>query len=271
MDIKTARKIIAVTKETYENIGVDFAETRSRPWPEMEILVEKYVKNGQKVLDLGCGNGRILEVLKYKRIDYCGIDGSRALAGEARKKLESFEIKKMGNARIEYLDVLDLPKLKQTDFDAVFMFASFNHIPSVELRVKILNDLNALLKTGGYLLMTNWNLWQLGRRRKNIWRCKLAWSAAGRERRVHNCLMNKAAFGSAVENLEWRDIITWWEARDRSKRGALYYRAFHRRELKKLFSRTGFKVVENYYSLKGSKSHWWKAGNIVTVGKKGSN
>ncbi len=37
------------------------------------------IVDGQKVLDLGCGNGRLLNVLQNKNIDYIGVDNSENL------------------------------------------------------------------------------------------------------------------------------------------------------------------------------------------------
>jgi len=44
----------------------------------------EYIEPGQKVLDLGCGNGRLLNALKDKKIDYIGVDNSEKLLLEAQ-------------------------------------------------------------------------------------------------------------------------------------------------------------------------------------------
>ena len=225
MDQQKALQIMQTTKNTYNLIGSEFSDTRDRVWPEMEGLVKKYVKQGDKVLDVGCGNGRLIEVLP--KVDYLGVDSSKFLLG------------KIKNARVKNLDILELNKLGEDNFDVVFCFASFNHVASKKLRLKVLGEIKKLLKPGGRLIMTNWNMWQLGVR-KSIWQSK---------------------------KIGFKDVMTIWKSRDGKKSGEIYYRAFTRAELKRLLKKSGFKILENYYSQDGKQARWWSARNIVTVGQ----
>ena len=225
MNEKKAVKIMEITKKTYELIGSEFSATRDRIWPEMEELAKKYVKQGDKVLDVGCGNGRLIEVLP--KVDYLGVDSSEVL------------LKKIKDARVRKLDILELDKLDENNFDAVFCFASFNHVAGKELRLKVLADIKKLLKPAGWLIMTNWNIWRLGVK-KSIWHSK---------------------------KIGFKDVMTVWTSGDGKKRGEIYYRAFTRAELKRLFRKSGFKILENYYSQDGRQAHWWSGRNIVTVGQ----
>jgi len=81
-----AKQLLKRVIENYNKIVQDFARTRARPWPETKFLVDDYLVAGEKILDLGCGNGRLLEFLRDKRIDYIGVDPSEKLIEEARKK-----------------------------------------------------------------------------------------------------------------------------------------------------------------------------------------
>jgi len=214
-------------------------------WPEMELLVKKYVQSGDRVLDIGCGNGRLVKLLS--EVDYLGIDGSKNLIIKA---LKYKNIKTKQKIEFKQIDMLALDNLEEKDFNIVFMFASFNHIPSEELRLKILDDIKNLLKLNGLLIMTNWNMWQVGVK-KNIWNYKI--------RKLNIKVEN--------ENLDFKDIITTWQNGAGDKQGELYYRAFTKWELKRLFKKSGFRIVENFYSLDGIKSNWWQAKNVVTVGE----
>ena len=247
MTKEQARKILDINKQTYDLIAEDFSDTRNRIWPEMELLVKKYVKPGDRVLDAGCGNGRIVEILE--EVEYLGVDGAERLIEEAKK--QETRNKKQGRFEFRPGDILELGALDIGKFDVVFMLAVFNHIPSEGLRLKVLGDIKKLLKPGGYLLMTNWNLWRLSKG-KNIWNYKL---------------FNKKNLKSKIENLKYREVMTTWQSGDGKRKGELYYRAFTKRELNKLFKQAGFKVLENYYSMGGRKGHWWNGRNIVTVGK----
>jgi cyclopropane fatty-acyl-phospholipid synthase-like methyltransferase len=46
----------------------------------------EYILPGQKVLDLGCGNGRLFKILKNKNVKYVGVDNSEKLLLEAQKQ-----------------------------------------------------------------------------------------------------------------------------------------------------------------------------------------
>ncbi len=245
MKQQQALKIIDITKNTYELIGGEFADTRNRPWPEMELLVKKYVQSDDKVLDVGCGNGRLLKVLP--RVNYYGVDASMILLKRAEELAGEADF---NYARFKKIDILELYKLKENNFDKVFMLASFNHIPGQKLRLKILGEIRKLLKPGGLLIMTNWNMWQW-QYKKSIWRYKIK---------------NRRLKGEGLK-LDFKDVMTVWQTGAGHKKGTLYYRAFTRGELRKLFKKSGFEVLENYYSLDGKRAPWWRAKNIVTVGK----
>ena len=86
--------------------------------------------------------------------------------------------------------------------------------------------------------MTNWNLWSL-KNKKSIW-------------------SNSKSF-----NIGFKDILTFWQ-----NKHPLYYRAFTKSELNKLFKKSKFKILENQYIKDGKPTHWWNAKNILTIGEK---
>ena len=150
MKKETAEKILAKNKELYDQIAKDFSITRTKLWPEFEYF-KGYLQNNQAILDLGCGNGRLLELLKDYQIDYLGIDNSQKLIEQAKKKWLNHDF--------QVSDILDLSFLNKK-FEIVFCVAVLHHIPSSRLRAKVLREIYSVLKPGGKLLMTNWNLWQ---------------------------------------------------------------------------------------------------------------
>jgi len=80
-----AKKILKENKKIYEILAEDFSRTRDQNWPEIEKLT-KYVRKGDKILDLGCGNGRLYKILKNKKVEYTGIDISEKLIEIAKKE-----------------------------------------------------------------------------------------------------------------------------------------------------------------------------------------
>ncbi|GAH26634.1 unnamed protein product, partial [marine sediment metagenome] len=56
-----AEYLLKKTKEDYNLIAEDFSRTRWNIWAEFSIFRD-YVKGGDEILDIGCGNGRLLEL-----------------------------------------------------------------------------------------------------------------------------------------------------------------------------------------------------------------
>jgi len=88
MNKKLINKLLSKTTADYNFLADEFNNTRQYPWAEFTIL-NKYVKDGDSVLDLGCGNGRLFEVLKSKKIKYTGVDNCSTLITKAQEKFSA--------------------------------------------------------------------------------------------------------------------------------------------------------------------------------------
>lgn len=146
MDFETAKKILESVKSAYEQIAPEFATTRQTIWSGLKVFLE-YIHDGDKILDAGCGNGRLLQLFEKKNIQYFGCDANEKLIAIAKKShpLASFDI---GN-------LLQLP-YKDNFFDAEFCIAAFHHIPGRELRKRALLEMKRVLRPGGIMIVTSW-------------------------------------------------------------------------------------------------------------------
>lgn len=147
MDKEYAQYLLRKTREDYDLIAEEFSSKRQESWPELKFLFDDYLMSGDKLLDLGCGNGRFFEFCKDKNIDYLGIDFSPKLIGIAREKhpQEKFQV----------ADALNLP-FPDNYFDKVYGIAVFHHIPSKELRLRFLLEAKRVVRSGGKLILTVW-------------------------------------------------------------------------------------------------------------------
>lgn len=252
-----SKKILEKTAKDYEKIAEEFSSTRFLLWPEFEEF-KQYIKEGDHILDLGCGNGRLYELFKdlstplnnsakgkiaskthlTGSIDYTGVDQSPALIKDAKEKWKGTKVNfKVGN-------ILNLPNLGENGFDAVFLVAVLHHIPEHKLRLEILKQAHVLLKPGGYLFMTNWMFWQ-----KKYFPLILKYTM------LKLIGKNKMDFGDIY--VPWRSggIKTYGKIDGKLDR---YFHAFTKREIKRLVGTAGFKIVKN------KKSKW----NYVTICKK---
>ena len=153
MKNKTAQNILLKVKKDYSNISSRFSETRKKVFWQEGSFFDNYIKEGDKVLDLGCGNGRLYEFLRRKSIDYTGVDNSKELIKEA-KKIYSEDAKH----RFVSGDALDFDHSQK--YDVVFLVSTLHHIPSNKLRQRVIHKVVRSLNKDGRLIMINWNLFQ---------------------------------------------------------------------------------------------------------------
>jgi len=229
MDKKQAKYLLNKTREDYNKIADDFARTRGFVWEELNFLV-KYTTQGDKVLDLGCGNGRYFEAFKNQNIDYTGVDNSEKL----------IEIAKQNYPEVDFrvADALSLP-FADNYFDKIYSFAVLHHIPSKELRQQFLREAVRVLKPKGILIVIVWKF-NIKKQFKLILRFTIL------------KLLRK-------NKLDYRDIsVPWANTIQR------YVHLFSKRELKSLFRQTGFKMKQTGTTWRKSK----KTGNVYIIATK---
>lgn len=270
MNRDTSQFLITQNKQTYNSIAKDFSLTRKKIWPEFDFFIKNYIKDYYNILDVGCGNGRLFGALRENKngnlsgsltsmggaklpefqFNYTGIDISEKIIDEANKQF----INTKYNPKFLTEDILNPSSnfIKENKFDAVFAIAVLNHIPSRELRELAIQNIYKLLKPNGYLLMTNWNLWNITSR-KSWWRLKILPFLSG------NIIDN---FSDC--KLDLKDVITHWG----QKKFPLYYYSFTKKEIKRLLQQNGFKIIDNFYSLKGKRTIFLKAENLATISQK---
>lgn len=148
--------ILKKVRTDYTLIAKEFDKTRVTEWPEFFLFL-KYLKKQNKkkkiirLLDLGCGNGRLFSFLKNEPITYVGIDNNRTILKIAKKTHPK--------TRFLYGDILKLP-FPADSFDTVWCIAVLHHIPTKKLQLKALKEIKRVLKKNGILMITVWNLWQ---------------------------------------------------------------------------------------------------------------
>ena len=235
-------ELLLKVRDDYNKIAGRFSLTRKKAfWGETDVFV-KYIKEGDRVLDLGCGNGRLYGFLKEKSIDYTGIDNSEKLTEEAKKEWGESD-----SCRFYVEDILDFNDSKK--YDVIFMIAVLHHIPGKRLRQEIIEKAERFLKKDGILVITNWNLFQ-----KNY----LA--------HVLKNIFLKIIFRS---RLDFFDALIPWKNFETGKAEARrYVHAFTLRELRNLVKKSNFKIIENFYSSRGGKANPRNGWNLVTIAKK---
>ncbi|WP_418282291.1 class I SAM-dependent methyltransferase [Halorubrum sp. DTA98] len=139
-------------QSTYDRIAAHFSKTREYAWPEVEsFLTDRSVG---RALDVGCGNGRHTESLSGHATRVVGVDVSRELLREARKR--SVERGYDDRASFVHGDAARLPFADDVVELAVYV-ATIHHLSPRERRVRSLNELARVLRPGGVALVSAWS------------------------------------------------------------------------------------------------------------------
>lgn len=142
----------------YDDFAKTFSESRKHlHWPEIDaILDDMQAVNARRILDVGCGNGRLVQAMQARGMStraYVGVDASKNMIQEARG-LHPDEVFLVGS--METLG--DMPNLPYKQFDAIVFLASFHHLKNVSTRLSVLLAAKSLLHPQGRVYLTNWNL-----------------------------------------------------------------------------------------------------------------
>ena len=217
-------------KSAYNKIADKFSQTRARNWLSVKHLID-YVKPGDFVLDLGCGNGRLYQLLEDKSIVYAGFDISRELIEIARQTY-----KNLPNVEFIIGDMSQGLPFENDFFNLTYMIASFHHLPKSEDRIALLQELKRVSKDGAYLIMTNWNL------------------AHPEFQKRYDLNLTQKDF-----KIPWKDNL----GQVLEKR---YYHLFDQAELAELFKKVDLEIIDQYYIGRGGERVEKLTGvNLVSI------
>jgi ubiquinone/menaquinone biosynthesis C-methylase UbiE len=238
MDKQTAQKLINKTRDDYNLIADQFASTRKFNWGDFADAFHSIpLKSGSKVLDLGCGNGRVHELLKDLKAEYYGLDISKELIEHAKKNVP--------NGHFVIGNLLEIP-YHNNKFDLVISLATLHHIPSGVAREQAIKEIYRVTKPGGHILITSWYFWNKPRYVKGIIKATL------------DTLSNKSELDIGDFMMEWRDG-------NGKKLTSRYFHAWRKREITKTLRVAGFRDIKAGLYFKSSK----KIGNnLIAIARK---
>lgn len=228
MDKKLTDKLLKINYTLYEEEADSFSKSRNNVWEKEIIDFINQIHPKSKILDLGCGNARLYQILAQKEINYLGIDPS--------KKLIALNKNKYPNAKFEVGDGLALSY--ENKFDYIFSIAVIHHIPGKDLQLKFLKNIYNALKSGGKVIITSWNRWQ-----PKYW---------------------KSFVNKPVRDLSFKETVVPWKNGNNSR----FVYAFTKTELNNLAIKTGFKNIKTFYSKHGKKTNIINGLNIYLTGEK---
>jgi alkylated DNA repair protein alkB family protein 8 len=162
-------RVLALNREFYAAIAEHFAASRLVSDLALTSILP-YLPGGAKVVDAGCGNGRLALLLDRERpgSSYVGVDAVPELIAEARSQA----------SRITHTDVvfevLDITQQHWTrelpffSFDCAVALAVLHRVPGFDLRARVLRDIGSLLEPERYVVLSTWRFLAHERTRRKI-------------------------------------------------------------------------------------------------------
>lgn len=236
MNKQIAKQLINKTKDDYNRIAPQFDSTRKYNWRDIAKIIETLdVKKGSKILDLGCGGGRLYEILEKHNISYTGVDISDKLISIAKKKYP----------KVKFI-VADITEFNSKEkYDYIFSIAVLHHVPSKILRDKSIQNIKNSLKNNGTAIVSVWYFWNQWKFVKEI---------------VNQCLKNLILNFNILNkfkpknyklnknySLPFGDFYIQWKNQKGEILAERYHHAWTIGELKKY----GFKIVSKDKNLIG--------------------
>ena len=166
---------------------------------ELEALAQRW--RGGRLLNIGCAHGP--DFLPFKQdFELYGVDFSTEMLKFARRYSAKFNF----SVSLSVADVRHLPYPDET-FSRAISVATYHHIKGKEERLKSLQELRRVLKSGGEAFITVWNRWQ-----PRFW-------------------------------FRRKEITVPWRRKDKTL--YRYYYLFSYHELEKLAKKAGFEVLKS--------------------------
>jgi tRNA (uracil-5-)-methyltransferase TRM9 len=224
MNSSTAADLIEINREFYTRFGDSFSATRHRIQPGVRRVLEM-LQGDESILDLGCGNGEFARELAKRRHrgPYLGVDFSLPLLRDAEVQPDGF------SAKFKALDLTRLsdlePLLVIGNWSVTTAFAVLHHIPSTELRLKILRVVNQLLEPEGLFIHSSWQFLNSEKLRARI--------------------QDWLKVNLSANDVDPNDYLLDWRS---GGEGLRYVHQFEEKELDELARASHFQVIDTFHS-----------------------
>ncbi|MGC9400374.1 MAG: class I SAM-dependent methyltransferase [Anaerolineae bacterium] len=202
----------------YGDFAAYFADSRGRTEPGLERALLR-VTPGARVLDLGCGHGRVAALLP-PACSYTGLDFSAEILA-----LADPDVAHGVKTRFAVVDLMEpgwVGHVRGT-FEWIIARAIFHHIPGYTTRLRVLRQAASCLTREGRLVLANWQFLAAERLQRRI--------------------QNWSEVGLSEDDVEPGDYLLDWR---RGGRGFRYVHLLDEDETRRLAGDAGLGIEEMY-------------------------
>ncbi|NLE44096.1 MAG: class I SAM-dependent methyltransferase [Chloroflexi bacterium] len=224
MDETTTTQLILLNQRFYAAFAESFSSSRSVFDPSLACILP-YVPARARLLDAGCGNGRLARILDRERPSstYLGLDAATGLL-----EIAQHEAQNLAHISAQF-QVADLTEpgwskgLPGAPFDVAVCLAVLHHIPSFERRAAVVQEMASITKRNGALIVSAWQFMDHPRLRRKV----VPWQCAG----------------IAPNSVDPGDYLLNWQ---RDGYGLRYCHLIDEREMSALAAAAGMEVTSTY-------------------------
>ena len=123
---------------------------------DVEFYVQEALGHGGRVLELGCGTGRILIPIARGGAEITGVDNSRRMLDRCREQLSAEEREVRGKVKLVQADMREL-NLGQRFSTVLIPFRPFQHLVAISDQIATLEGIHRHLESGGRVIFDVFN------------------------------------------------------------------------------------------------------------------
>jgi SAM-dependent methyltransferase len=227
MQSEMVEKLLRVNQEFYATYAQSFAATRHSVQPGVQRLLPQ-IMQAEVVLDLGCGNGNLAELLKSEGFSgsYVGVDENTFFLEQAAAATQDADFGRyifwQGSlATFDWLDAVDRA-------DAICSFATLHHLPGADLHRQFFSSVRRKLHPNGFLFLS-------------------CWQVLGNER-LEKHLVQWKPIGIQDDLLGETDLLMDWRADPGKPAKLRYVHHFYPSELRALGESQGLVLQDEFFS-----------------------